>query len=336
MKHIFVFLLLGLCLAGCKNQEIVHPDFKYTAGYFPYQYPVRTLILGDDIYDNSNDNAHKFLISAALGGVYENDRDRQFDIAIDESLCQQVLFGSGGDTIRALPKEYYNLTPTNTLVIPKGKYNGGVEVQLTEAFFNDPKAIGLNYVVPLRLLASTDVDSIISGQSNLSNPDPRKIENWTVAPKDFTLFAVKFINEYHGNYFFQGESTLTDSTGALLETKTYKQDNVVQNGVTLLSTTGRHQVAYNTSFQSDEVSGSLPLLLTFTDGTCTVSSADDQIQITGSGSFKQGAYEWGNKSRNGMVLEYTVTIAGQTYTAKETLVARDRAVVMEVYNPAVL
>ncbi|WP_025765104.1 DUF5627 domain-containing protein [Dyadobacter tibetensis] len=336
MKQIFLFLLVGLGVAACKNGEIVHPDFDYTSGYFPYQYPVRTLVLGDDIYDNSNDNAHKFLISAAMGGVYKNDRDRVFQIAVDESLCQQVLFNSGGDTIQALPAEYYSLSSNNSLVIPQGKYNGAVEVQLTEAFFNDPKAIGLNYVVPLRLVGSADVDSIVSGKSTMTNPDPRRQENWIVAPKDFTLFAIKYINEYHGNYFFQGESSVEDSTGALIETKTYKAANMVQNGVTLLTTTGRKQVAYNTSFQSEEISDNLPLLLDFTNGKCVISSADPQYDVTGSGSFENEAYEWGNKPRNGMELEYTVKVGNKIYHAKETLVARDRAVVMEVFNPQVL
>ncbi|PWJ56928.1 uncharacterized protein DUF1735 [Dyadobacter jejuensis] len=336
MKHISLFLLLCLGFLACKNGDIVHPDFDYTAGYFPYQYPVRTLILGDDIYDNSNDNAHKFIISAAIGGVYKNDRDRKFEIVVDESLCQGALFDSNGDTIRALPQQYYTLSPDNSLVIPKDKYNGGVEVQLTEAFFNDPNAFKLSYVVPVRMVGSTDVDSIISGKSELASPDRRKPENWVVAPKDFTLFAIKYINEYHGNYFFEGESTVLDSTGALIETKTYKQSNMVQNGVTLLTTSGRHQVAYNTSFQSSEISGDLPLLLDFDNGKCTVSSADDQYTVTGTGTFNKGTYEWGNKSRNGIEIEYTITVDNKTYSAKELLVARDRAVVMELFNPVIL
>ena len=85
MKRLILLLIILVGLVSCENFEINHPDFDYTSGYFPYQYPVRTLVLGDYIYDNSNDNAHKFLISIAMGGVYENIRDREFTFQIDES-----------------------------------------------------------------------------------------------------------------------------------------------------------------------------------------------------------------------------------------------------------
>ncbi|REA63697.1 adhesin [Dyadobacter luteus] len=335
MKRILLYLVLSICFFSCKNFDIVHPDFDYTAGYFPYQYPVRTLILGDDIYDNSNDNAHKFVISAAMGGVYSNDRDRRFEIALDESLCEDIRFAANGDTIRPLPSNYYTLSSANSIVIPRGKFNGGIEVQLTEAFFNDPKSFKLSYVVPLRITGSPDLDSIVTGSTSLPNADPRVAGNWTVVPKNFTMFAIKYINEFHGNYFFHGESSVKDSTGTTVEQKTYKAQYVEQNGVTLLTTSGRNQVTYSTSFQSDKLAGSLRLLLNFTDNKCSITSGSPEYTITGSGEFKKGAYEWGNKSRNGIELTYTVTKGKNVYQAKETLVARDRAVVMEVYNPQV-
>jgi hypothetical protein len=80
MKNAIMMLILIIGLVACKNQDWNFPDFDYTAGYFPYQYPVRTLVLGKDIFDNSNDNNHKFLISAAFGGVYKNSENREFNI----------------------------------------------------------------------------------------------------------------------------------------------------------------------------------------------------------------------------------------------------------------
>ena len=74
MKKILSGLLLLTALFACENFEKDHPDYEFTAGYFPYQFPVRTLVLGDYIFDNTNDNAHKFVISVAMGGVYENKR----------------------------------------------------------------------------------------------------------------------------------------------------------------------------------------------------------------------------------------------------------------------
>src|SRR5690606_34732653 len=154
MKKFLVFTCMVASLAGCKNSDVTFPDFEYTSGYFPYQFPVRTLVLGDDIYDNTNDNAHRFVISVAMGGVYENNKNRVFNIEVDESLCDQVVFDGSGNPIRALPRSYYTLSPENQITIPKGAMNGGVTVQLTDAFFEDADAIGLNYVVPIRLTGS--------------------------------------------------------------------------------------------------------------------------------------------------------------------------------------
>src|SRR3546814_6217797 len=57
-----------------------------------------------------------------------------------------TLFRSGGDTIRAMPQTYYTLSDADRIVIPGGEMNGGVEVQLTEAFFNDTLGMRLGYV----------------------------------------------------------------------------------------------------------------------------------------------------------------------------------------------
>jgi hypothetical protein len=59
------------------------------------------------------------------------------------------------------------------------------------------------------------------------------------------------------------------------------------------------------------------------------------LTITGTGEFKSQQYEWGAKKRDGIVLNYTVTNGVNTYTASDVLVARDRAVVMEVFTPKV-
>src|SRR3546814_518362 len=195
MKKIALLTMAAAGLMSCENFEIDHPDFDYTSGFFPYQYPVRTLVLGDYIYDNSNDNAHKFIISVAMGGVYKNDRDREFDIEVDESLCDNILFGPGGDTIRAMPQTYYTLSDADRIVIPGGEMNGGVEVQLTEAFFNDTLGMRLGYVIPVRLKSSDDVDSILNGSSAMPDANPRITADWSVAPKNFTLRSEEHTSE---------------------------------------------------------------------------------------------------------------------------------------------
>jgi hypothetical protein len=320
MKRInkIIALLVPAILVACGNFDIDHEDYLYTSGYFPYQYPVRTLVLGDYIYDNTNDNAHKFLISVAIGGVYENGKDREFKIVVDESLCDNLLFTSGGNPVRPLPSNYYTLGSPNKIVVPSGKMNGGVEVQLADAFFNDPLAITQGYVVPLRITGSSDVDTILLS-------------------KDFTLFAVKFINEYHGTYFHYGTGSVKDATGVTVENTAYNTEQYVENNPTAkMVTTARHQVKTSLNFKSSIVTGAFDLLLTFNGNSCTVSAPEGaSYTVTGSGEFKSKAYQWGNKERDGIAVNYTVTTGKGTYTADDVFVARDRGVVMEVFSPVV-
>ena len=334
MKKILLIIVTIVGLFSCKNKDITFPDFDYQSGYFPYQFPVRTLVLGDYIYDNANDNAHKFVISVALGGLYENTKDRKFTFAVDNTLCNNILFVAKGDPIKALPTNYYTLSSPDQIVIPAGTYNGGVTVQLTDAFFNDPLAIKNTYVVPLRLKSSADVDTILSGNSSNPAADPRIASQWNVAPKNFTMFAVKYINEYHGNYFHYGSNKVKDASGAEVETTTYSQTYVENNPVALLTTTGRYQVTFPTSFRSNKVTGAYSLVLTFNGTKCTVTApTGSSYSITGTGEFLTKKYSWGNKDRDGITLSYKVSSGSYSYEATETLVARDRAVIMEVYTP---
>lgn len=334
MKKRLLILSLIIGLFSCQNFDIDHPDFTYTSGFFPYQFPVRTLVLGDYIYDNTNDNAKKFVVSVAMGGVYENKQDRVFQIEVDNSLCNNILFSNGGDPIKALPSNYYTLSSPNTIVIPKGKMNGGIEVQLTDAFFADPLAIKNTYVVPIRLKGSNDVDTILVGNSTNPSADPRIATQWFVAPKNFTMFAVKYINEFHGNYFHYGSNLVKDAANAQLETTTYSTPYVENNSVAKLLTSGRYQVTVTTNFRSTKMTGNYNMVLTFNGNNCTISApAGSPYTITGTGEFKSKAYEWGNKKRDGIVLKYTVSNATNKYEADEVMVARDRAVVMEVYSP---
>lgn len=334
MKQLLLYMLVFAGLVSCENFETDHEDYKYTSGFFPYQYPVRTLVLGDYIYDNSNDNAHKFVISAAMGGVYENDRDREFQIGVDESLCNNLLFTAGGGEVKPLPSAWYTLSSAEKIVIPAGKTNGGVEVQLTDAFFNDPLATTLGYVVPIRLTGSADVDTILSGSPLNPDPNPVNAADWTVLPKNYTLFAVKYINEFHGTYFHYGSSSVKDASGAEVESTTYSEKYVENNSTAKLVTTARYQVSVNVTLQSAVMTGSIDLLLTFSGNTCTVTAAPGSAYtVSGTGEFKTKAYNWGNKDRDGIMLSYTVTNGTHTYEAADVLVARDRGVVMEVFSP---
>ena len=342
MKRILIILTLFAGLIACENQENEFEDFDYTSGYFPYQYPVRTLVLGNYIYDNTNDNNHKFLISAAMGGVYENTENRIFRFDVDESLCANAFFADGSP-IRPLPTAYYQLSNEKEIIIEPGNINGGVEVQLSEAFFNDPLSIKNSYVLPLRLTGVMNLDTLLQGMAASGLADPRIASHWTTPPKHFTMFCVKYINPFHGNFLRYGASSLSQAN-TVLENNTYSTPYLEKNEVTKLTTTGNTQVSWSTSFKSTSLSGQFTMLLNFASAdynapagiSCTIVQAEGiPYTITGTGKFAGNAEEFGGKKRDAIYLSYTVDDDTYHYSANDTLVMRDRAVVMEVYTPTI-
>ena len=205
MKRIFLLSSFAVVLLVACNKDWSFPDYKYSTVYFPYQSPVRTLVLGKDIIDNTLDNQHKFLIMATMGGVYENKKNISLGVALDETLAAKLKFSSPtGDTLMPMPANYYTLPKDMKIVIPEGKMMGGLEIQLTDAFFQDPLSIKNTYVIPLKITSVSNADSILKGKSDLPSPDRRKPADWVLTPKDFVLFAVKYVNPYHGFYLRRG------------------------------------------------------------------------------------------------------------------------------------
>ena len=86
MKRVFLLSLVLLSILTACNKDWEFPDYKFSTVYFPYQAPIRTLVLGEDIFDNTLDNQHKFMIMATMGGVYENKKDIGLKVAVENSL----------------------------------------------------------------------------------------------------------------------------------------------------------------------------------------------------------------------------------------------------------
>ena len=150
------------------------------------------------------------------------------------------------------------------------------------------------------------------------------------------MFAVKYINEYHGTYFYFGANSVKDATNTVVENTIYSTPYVENNSTSKLVTTGRNQVSLSTNLKSAVITGQITMLLNFSGNNCSITGATGSTySILGTGEFKSKIFEWGNKKRDGIVLNFTVSNGVNTYTANDTLVARDRGVVMEVYNPVV-
>ena len=197
--------VIVVAFASCKNSEQSFPDFDGgTTAYFSYQYPIRTLILGNvETYDNTSDNEGRFTIYSTCGGSYEG-LNAKIDVTVDESLTKNLYF-EDGTAVKPMPKDYYEIDegPLDYA----GGFRGGVEVKLNEKFFNDPLSVKNTYVIPVVMGENfSGVDQINRGTPLIEGTTPMRQDptKWDPSPKDFTLFCVNYINEYTATYLRRG------------------------------------------------------------------------------------------------------------------------------------
>ncbi|WP_281336462.1 DUF5627 domain-containing protein [Flavobacterium eburneipallidum] len=348
MKKLILFLLILISVVGCENDPISYPDYDYSSVYFPYQFPVRTITLGEDIYDNTLDLQFKCNIMATMSGVYENKKDIAIDFIVADTIPKGYKF-VGTSPLRPIlpmPRDYYTLA-SNQILIKKGDISGGVEVQLTDKFFADPLATQNNYVIPLIMTTAVGVDSILQGKPLVANTKPRRLDSrqWDKISKDYILYAVKYINTWHGYYLRRGKDVMTGSLNKTIvrhpkDVQTY--DAATSNVATWLVqlTTGSLKVLKFPVVLQDGagVNYTCTLNLTFDDaGKCVITSSDPTaFTASGTGVFvKKGEKNsFGNVDRDVLYLDYTINhIAKNINTqTKDTLLMRNRGVVKETFT----
>ncbi len=335
---------LALTYVSC-NAEHEFPDFEGgTTAYFAYQFPVRTLVLGNDIYDNALDNAHKCRIWSTMGGAYKG-RNAYVDIVVDESLCNNLWFVDEGDNPSApvlpMPSAYYTLASN---VIPyNGDARGYVEVQFTDAFFNDPKAIENTYVIPLLMTKVKGIDKILTGtpREGLS-PSRTNLEDWDVLAKDYVLYCVKYMNPWQGKYIRRGADEVTengvsytvirkDTTLVNSDLEHYTENPVNQNDeICAITTKNMTQAIFPVyvNIGKDASGAARPsqlcnLILTFDNNKCTIASDDEEVPSAGTGEFivkgtekpEYKDYQWG--SMNGKPLQRDILRLSYNVTFKK-------------------
>lgn len=331
MRKILSLLAVGvaaMAMVSCENQDTDFPDFDYQTGYFAYQTPIRTLVLGtDEVNNNTTDNEHKVRIYAVAGGT-RNGIKATLGFVVDENLCNNLEF-SDGTPVLAMPSNYYTIQGDQ---IPINGLNGYVEVQLNEEFFKDPKAIKNTYVIPLRLTDEyAGVDSILRGEPRVGVDNPWRLQatDWRVPPQDYVLYLVKFISPWSGNYLRRGIDKITENGTTTINVR--HEQYIEYDEVFNLATT-----ALNMNTVSYKFDNNCNLLLTFSeDGSECTFDTDNPDDYTVSGTGKYVYKEdnprpdfWGEKPRDVIYLDYKVTVktTGKTVETKDTLVARDRAI----------
>jgi len=359
MKNTKIKILIGIfstiIVSSCQNDTNSFDNFNYTATYFGWQYPVRTLVLGESLYyDNTNDLNHQFEINASMGGVYKNTKNINVGFEIDNGLADSLAVKIGNDTVRMkiLPTNYYEPITATSIIIPVGSFNGGIKIQLTDAFFNDPLACTNKYVLALRI-KSADTDSILKGIASSSalvskipsiaanwGIDPRVSANWSVKPKNYTIYAIKYVNKFHGVYLRRGVQQDV-SVGVSAPALGYGwEKNYIEYTSFLpkLTTVSMSKLLYSDKLALAAVNFKALIEVSSNNSVTISKDPTSTTNIVGTGKYVVGLEQWGGKKRNAFYLDYTVTnpADSKTYSVKDTLVIRDNAVAVEEFSPIIL
>ena len=295
MKKISVLLAAVCLISSCYDDFTM--DYDYTAAYITYQYDLRTFVYGED---------NEVGFTVALGGVVDNDRDRKFNVSIENSLLSSDLsvFDETGEkgsftamdgmlgtaklgslsnayvtnemkaagitALTALPETHYAIDDLDAVKIRKGRHTQDILLHPTAALFADEKALKPCYALGL-LINTADADSLLRDRC-------------------FEIMAFKVENMFYGNWYHGGRVQIRSDKDGSLVSEDYKSLEIPQtnNNVCALKTTG-----LNTSV-TDKLaheSGSLKLVFN-EDMSIDVSDNSGERSISpilGQGSHFNGA-----------------------------------------------
>jgi hypothetical protein len=230
MKKILAILLISVAMVSCYEDYLL--DYDYSAIYFPFQQDVRTFVIGEGM---------KFEVGAALGGLRENNVDRNVGFEFKTSLITAAQLLSmqsssqahvkvpttGLTALQMLPSSHYSLSNASNMVIKAGWHGGTVVVKADSAAFiaDSVNTFHAAYVLPF-YIKSADADTIL--ENNRHN-----------------VVGVKFENMLFGNYWHGGSARVerpgkADSTVNYF-TKIPQQDNQSWS----LTTTGPTSLTVN-------------------------------------------------------------------------------------------
>lgn len=322
MKRNILKFICGIGLVcglwSCESGDKTFPDYEEgTTVYFPYQYPTRTIVLGDDepSVDLTNDHNHQCQIMATFGGSY-NGSNGSVQVAVDETLCNNLYFDDGVTPVKVMPSSYYTLSTTSLDF--NGTFNGATTVKLTDAFFNDPDAVTRTYVIPLVMTGQKGFGKILTGTLNEGETGPRTNSSaWDIKPMDYVLYCVKFQNKYSGWWLTNG----TTST-----------ENIEKASTVEIKTLSLNDSKYTVSFQDGDKIYTADLKLSFNGEACTITSLTDGVTATGNGSWGDDSEKkaWGDRDRDGMELNYAVDFGGNHKFSKHEKLVWQRSGVKPV------
>ena len=250
-----------------------------------------------------------------------------------------------------MPTEYYKLASNQ---IPYNSSSRGyVEVQFTDAFFNDPKSVENTYVIPLLMKSAKGIDHILTGTPRDGmTPARTNTFDWAVPAKDYVLYCVKYMNPWQARYIRRGVDNVTEGTenGTVVrqdfslvnsDPGRYKENPVNANDeVCNIYTKDMSTCVFPVSVKriTKDKDGKLNaaivcnMILKFDGNKCTLSTEDEDATVEGTGEFivngtSQNVYKdyrWGNMNgenidRDILRLSYNVSFkkGKYLYTTKD-------------------
>src|SRR5690606_36885380 len=143
---------------------------------------------------------------------------------------------------------------------------------------------------------------ILRGLSSMASPNPHLEADWNVRRKDYGLYVITFVNQWHGNYLRRGVDVMT---GDVSRNISLHAEYVEKNEANLLTTKSLYPLEFPVEFRDAEAGNIFrcTLLLNF-DNTrkCTIATNSTGYTATGTGSFiKRGdRISWGNQDRDAL------------------------------------
>ena len=334
---------VSMAFVACENQDNDFPDYEGGVSvYFPYQSPVRTLVLGTDEGDTSNDKAHKCYISATMGGAYSG-RNIYVKCKVDESLVKNIT--ANEHAVKLMPSDYYTL-PNGTDIAFNGNMTGSIEVQLTDAFFADPLSAQETYIIPIVMESQTGADRIITGSYDseilTTTPARTDADSWTVLPQDYVLWCVNYKCKYDAYFSRVGTYCLNNLVATQKQIPDESEakwnggfdpftDGEECNTVTKSLNSVTYAVNRTLTSNTDTVTIAADLLLTFdANDACTVTSLTDGVSATGSGKYTLNGAKNANNNKDRDLIElkyYLYDNKGNSISCEERLIWKRSGVV---------
>jgi len=311
MKKILAFIILSIVMVSCYDEYLL--DYPITSIYFPIQQDVRTFVVGEGM---------KIEVGVSLGGVKQNTKDRNVGFILEPALITPARLTSMKTSswgyiknaatpvaaLQQLPTNYYQMTPSSTMVIKSGWHGGTVVIKADSAnFLNDSlKTIVSTYVLPF-YITSADADSILYN-------------------KRTNVVGLMFENKLFGNYWHGGAAVVNrpskSDTTIIYKTTIPIQENLIWS----LTTAGPSTLTCNGFYKNTVTIGKKQLNLTLKGTKLYLSaSAGASFVFSQDGECTFNDAKLLQERKIFLKYKYTETVSPfYTYHCTDTLTFRNR------------